>query len=523
MKIKTLLQFAWGLWMLTLLAACPAPYDDSYNPYGIGNDSGTSSGSSDGSGSDNIATDNVPSMPGEQGGSSTSNPTGGDNSGVGNGGSWANVAPPPGNNQNSNGGGGPFNGWNNNGNGGGTPLGQQGDGSGGPQAQGGSSSGGGDQGGSDPSDGITVSLPQKNGATWTMVQTRLSTVTKYDMYTRLTSYYTDLTKQTGLQTQVAQSQLGGLGLGGGVMGPGMLNGGNRNFMPGMGMNMMPGMQGGMGYGNAGMPMGTMNGGMMPPGAWAQGATTMPMGASNMQMAQGMMMQCQQAVWQLRQMLEAAQQRIKELEEESRRGRESDVKDAEKLEGKKEQSEELSETVQEKLAACEKQQAEEKENYEKKIKKKEELIAQLLSKLSPSDRSKEKAALQSLENEEATGDRDDLAQAVAQDDVEEKLEEDVVDGNSSWIFNPYEAPASLDEAQENLLQRRRKLRDSLLESIGEPTKLPFPMTPEQEWIYLEGALKYLKEYTISHDISPAEMQEIVAHLRSQQERRPAPSE
>jgi len=79
--------------------------------------------------------------------------------------------------------------------------GQGGGGQGGGQGGQGSGSGGlilGGQG-SDPSDSVTVDLPQQAGSSWSMVKTRLSTVTKYDIYTRLTSYNSDMLKQANAQ------------------------------------------------------------------------------------------------------------------------------------------------------------------------------------------------------------------------------------------------------------------------------------------------------------------------------------
>ena len=104
-------------------------------------------------------------------------------------------------------------------------------------------------GASDPSDGIVVQLPQQSGGQWQMVSTKLGTVTKYDIYTRLSSYYADLSKTTNLQTQMMNNRAA---MGTGLMGGGMMSPTSGSLIPGMGM-----MGGGM------MQGGMMGGSMMP--------------------------------------------------------------------------------------------------------------------------------------------------------------------------------------------------------------------------------------------------------------------
>jgi hypothetical protein len=65
----------------------------------------------------------------------------------------------------------------------------------------------------DPSDSVVVDLPQQIGGQWQTVKTRLSTVTKYDIFNRLTGYYQDMAKQTnnrvgGMANQAMQ--MGGM-------------------------------------------------------------------------------------------------------------------------------------------------------------------------------------------------------------------------------------------------------------------------------------------------------------------------
>lgn len=52
----------------------------------------------------------------------------------------------------------------------------------------------------DPSDNLVVDMPERAGAEWAMVSKRLSSLNKYDIYNRLTSYYKAL-----LQTQSRQA------------------------------------------------------------------------------------------------------------------------------------------------------------------------------------------------------------------------------------------------------------------------------------------------------------------------------
>lgn len=171
-------------------------------------------------------------------------------------------------------------------------------GSGGSMGFGGGSSAG-SQGGtgmsvggaSDPSDGIVVQLPQLSGGQWQMVSTKLSTVTKYDIYTRLSSYYGDLSKTTNLQTQMINNRAAmgsGMAPGGSMMGGSMMPGGMmQNNMMGGGM-MQAGMMGG-GYG--GYPGGGMMPQMMTPNVQAsQMAQAAQMNAAQLQQRVQMLMQ-----------------------------------------------------------------------------------------------------------------------------------------------------------------------------------------------------------------------------------------
>lgn len=151
-------------------------------------------------------------------------------------------------------------------------------------------------GASDPSDGIVVQLPQQSGGQWQMVSTKLSTVTKYDIYTRLSSYYGDLSKTTNLQTQMINNRAAmgsGMAPGGSMMGGSMMPGGMmQNNMMGGGM-MQAGMMGG-GYGDypgGGYPGGRMMPQMMTPNVQAtQMAQVAQMNAAQLQQRVQMLMQ-----------------------------------------------------------------------------------------------------------------------------------------------------------------------------------------------------------------------------------------
>ena len=151
-------------------------------------------------------------------------------------------------------------------------------------------------GASDPSDGIVVQLPQQSGGQWQMVSTKLSTVTKYDIYTRLSSYYGDLSKTTNLQTQMINNRAatgsamapGGSMMQGGMMGGGMM----QNNMMGGGM-VQAGMMGGGygGYPGGGYPGGRMMPQMMTPNVQAtQMAQAAQMNAAQLQQRVQMLMQ-----------------------------------------------------------------------------------------------------------------------------------------------------------------------------------------------------------------------------------------
>ena len=92
--------------------------------------------------------------------------------------------------------------------GGGGGVGGFGDPNGGFGAAGGgyndaSSAIGGQQGkvGPDPSDSVSVKMPQQQGDRWTNATVRLKTMTKLDIYQRLSSYYQDMLKQANNQAQ----------------------------------------------------------------------------------------------------------------------------------------------------------------------------------------------------------------------------------------------------------------------------------------------------------------------------------
>ncbi len=151
-------------------------------------------------------------------------------------------------------------------------------------------------GASDPSDGIVVQLPQQSGGQWQMVSTKLSTVTKYDIYTRLSSYYGDLSKTTNLQTQMINNRAAmgsGMAPGGSMMQGGMMGGGMmQNNVMGGGM-MQAGMMGGGygGYPGGGYPGGRMMPQMMTPNVQAtQMAQVAQMNAAQLQQRVQMLMQ-----------------------------------------------------------------------------------------------------------------------------------------------------------------------------------------------------------------------------------------
>lgn len=483
--------------MVPLLAACPGPYDDSYNPYAIGNDSSSSNSSNDSNGDDDIGTSNVPSMPGEHGGSSTSNANN-DGEGVMGDGSWANIAPPPSNTNNNFGGSNPNN-WNNSGDAGNPSTGQGGGSmfNGGPPMPGSAPPGNTCSAGSDPSDSLPQQIPQRNGTAWTMVTMRLGSITKYDLYTRLTGYYNDRINQTTLQTQVAQSQLGGLGLGGATMGSGMLNGGNGMMAPNMGMGYgNPGMTQGIGYGNTmgmngGIPM--MNGGMMP--SAIQGG--MLSGGQGM-----MMMQCQAENWQLRQKGSEVWQKnqeleakIKELEERSGNSRDTQEEEEAKELGEKEKGvkEESIEDYKKKVEALEVQLKE----RDQKLKEKDKKIQALLAALSPSAREKAEKELEEGKSTNSDQEEDALSEEIQDDDQQDHLDEEENVGAQkdleTWTFNPLDAPVYLETSQEEEVQKLRAFMVEALESIREPTKYPFHLTPGQEWAYLKRSTQYLEKY------------------------------
>jgi hypothetical protein len=58
----------------------------------------------------------------------------------------------------------------------------------------------------DPSDSVVVDLPQQIGGQWQNLKTRLSTVTKYDIYNRLTGYYQDMLKTANNRTAGMSNQ-----------------------------------------------------------------------------------------------------------------------------------------------------------------------------------------------------------------------------------------------------------------------------------------------------------------------------
>lgn len=85
---------------------------------------------------------------------------------------------------------------------------------------------------SDPSDGVVVQLPQQISGQWQMVSTKLSTVTKYDIYTRLSSYYGDVSRSTNLQSQMITNRAA-MTMGMMPSGGGMMVGGGMSPMPSM--------------------------------------------------------------------------------------------------------------------------------------------------------------------------------------------------------------------------------------------------------------------------------------------------
>ena len=85
---------------------------------------------------------------------------------------------------------------------------------------------------SDPSDSVSVQMPQQVAGQWQMSNVSLSTLTKYQIYQKLSAYYQDSGKVTGAQAaqvmQMASMQQPGMFPGGGMMG--MMGGGMMGSM-----------------------------------------------------------------------------------------------------------------------------------------------------------------------------------------------------------------------------------------------------------------------------------------------------
>ena len=216
----------------------------------------------------------------------------------------------------------------------------------------------------------------------------------------------------------------------------------------------------------------------------------------------MMMQCQAENWQLRQKGSEVWQKnqeleakIKELEERSGNSRDTQEEEEAKELGEKEKGvkEESIEDYKKKVEALEVQLKE----RDQKLKEKDKKIQALLAALSPSAREKAEKELEEGKSTNSDQEEDALSEEIQDDDQQDHLDEEENVGAQkdleTWTFNPLDAPVYLETSQEEEVQKLRAFMVEALESIREPTKYPFHLTPGQEWAYLKRSTQYLEKY------------------------------
>jgi hypothetical protein len=361
-------------------------------------------------------------------------------------------------------------------------------------------------GASDPSDGVVVQLPQQISGQWQMVATKLSTVTKYDIYTRMNSYYGDVSKSTNLQSQMINNRAA------------------------MGTSMMTPMGGGM-----------MNGGM---------PSMMTPSVQSAQMAQAAQMnsvQLQQRVQMLMQQLYMLQMQNQQLQMHIQSGRsgrvdddddddqgsdrmmiskgdqkaERQLKEIATLLGVDEDSD-LANALEERL----RQEPEEKatEGTDEWEKKYNDLVDRIPTKSGETPEEALERLIQSSregqenpeEENEASEEETPSAQDSeidreedprADDHLEDANSEDMDDANDGTeiaeektelremkrsVFNPKNAPKSLTTTQKRQLSLWREKRTELEKLAKCPSK-KHSFSEPQEWAFLKKAFESLKKF------------------------------
>jgi len=391
----------------------------------------------------------------------------------------------------------------------------------------------------DPSDSVVVDLPQQVGGAWNMAKTRLSTVTKYDIYTRLTSYYQDMVKtgnnqaaaSIGQANQVAQQVQMGRMQQQGLM-----------FQGGQGGMVQPFQQ--MNPINPMNPMGQSYQ-QFAPGGQTNPAQVNYLLQQQAQVANMNQANLQQYAQRLAQEIQALQVQNQQLQVQVQRDGASGesigetagsygdfggmgesegdcAADREKLEAIAELlnakvSDDLASLVEEKIGGeKESEDSDEGKTWEEKYQelaslvpaKRGETPEEALERLFP-EAKKGKRVVQREEDKDEDEDEEDgqdedeesderpvkrnVRKAGKESATSESIEEDLEE-IEEHVFDPSKAPKSLTNAQKAQLEEWKERRDELMKmggcSLSEATA---ELTAPQQWELLKEAFEMLRQY------------------------------